>query len=140
MGFLVDTNVFSEHLKRSPQPEVLAWIRENESELYLSTITVGEIRLGIELLDEGKRKQQYEKWLQGLTRIMQGRILSYNRASAHVWGQMQASLEKSGGRLPDLDSQIAAIALRHGLTVATRNESDFLRTGVTVVNPFEASN
>jgi predicted nucleic acid-binding protein len=136
MSFLVDTNVFSEQLKRSPHPEVLAWIREHESDLYLSTITIGEIRLGIELLGEGKRKQQYLFWLQGLTQIMQGRILSFNRASAHVWGLMQARLEKSGGRLPDLDSQIAAIAQRHGLAVATRNEIDFLRAGVKVVNPF----
>ena len=77
MGFLVDTNVFSEQLKRSPQPEVLQWIREHEADLYVSTITIGEIRLGIELMPEGKRKQQYALWLQGLTQIMQGRILSF---------------------------------------------------------------
>jgi predicted nucleic acid-binding protein len=69
---------------------------------------------------------------------MKGRILSFNTSVAHVWGQLKASWERKGLVVASLDSQIAATAHRHGLTVVTRNVSDFDKTGVKVLNPFDA--
>lgn len=136
MSYLVDTDVFSEQAKPKPDAKVVAWLRQHESELYVSSITIGEIRRGIERLPNGKRKSQLRTWLQALCDCMQGRILSFNVSTAHVWGQLKASWEKSGVTVPSIDSQIAATASRHALTVVTRNIADFERTGIKTLNPF----
>jgi len=134
--YLVDTNVFSELAKPKPNPQVIEWLRQHESELYVSTITIGEIRRGIECLPVGKRKTQLQTWLQSLCACMKGRVLSYNTSTAHVWGQLKAKWDKKGLLIPSLDSQIAATAHRHGLTVVTRNTIDFQMAGVLLLNPF----
>ncbi|MBN8421003.1 MAG: type II toxin-antitoxin system VapC family toxin [Verrucomicrobia bacterium] len=136
MSYLVDTNVYSEPVKAKPDAKVVAWLRSHESELYVSTITIGEIRRGIERLPEGKRKNQLRTWLQNLCECMKGRVLSFNTSTAHVWGQLKAQWDKAGISVPSLDSQIAATAQRHSLTVVTRNTSDFEKTGVKLLNPF----
>ena len=138
MSYLVDTNIYSEPVKPKPEPEVVDWLRKHEPDLYISTVTIGEIRRGIERLPEGKRKTQLRAWLQAICDCMKGRILSFNNSTAHVWGQLKAKWDKAGIVVPSLDSQIAATAHRHGLTVVTRSTSDFDRTGVKVVNPFDA--
>ena len=139
MSWLVDTNVFSEPVKPKPDAKVVAWLRAHESELYVSTITIGEIRRGIERLPDGKRKTQLRAWLIALCDCMRGRILSYNTSTAHVWGQLKAKWDRAGLAIPSLDSQLAATAHRHGLTIVTRNLRDFAKTGVKVVNPFGRS-
>ena len=121
MSYLVDTNVFSELVKTKPDEKVVAWLREHESELYVSTITVGEIRRGIERLTEGKRKTQLRAWLQSLCDCMKGRVLSFNTSTAHVWGHMKARWDKAEVTVSSLDSQIAATAQRYQLTLVTRN-------------------
>jgi predicted nucleic acid-binding protein len=136
MSFLVDTNVLSEPAKPKPDAGVMAWLRENERDLYVSTITIGELRRGIERLPEGARKTKLRHWLQSLCDCMQGRVLSFSTSSAHVWGQLKAKWDAAGLVIPTLDSQIAAIAQRHGLVVITRNTRDFVKTGVKVANPF----
>lgn len=136
MSYLVDTNIFSELAKSTPDSEVVGWLRNHEQELYISTITIGELRRGIERLPSGKRKTGLLSWINGLCRRMDGRILSFNTSTAHVWGQVVANWEKNGVTLPSLDSQIAAIAHRHDLTVVTRNVSDFQKAGVKLLNPF----
>lgn len=136
MSYLVDTNVFSEQAKPAPDLKVIAWLRQHESELYVSTITIGEIRRGIERLPDGKRKSQLQQWLQSLCDCMQGRILGFNTSTAHVWGQLKAKWEKSGVNVPSLDSQIAATASRHSLVLVTRNTGDFEKTGIRTLNPF----
>ncbi len=136
MSFLVDTNVLSESAKRKPDAGVMAWLRENERELYVSTITVGELRRGIERIPESARKTKLRHWLQSLCDCMQGRVLSFSTSSAHVWGQLKAKWDAAGVVVPTVDSQIAAIAQRHGLTVVTRNTGDYAETGVKVLNPF----
>ena len=136
MSFLVDTNVFSEPVKPKPDAKVVAWLRANESALYVSTITIGELRRGIERLPAGRRKTQFRTWLTALCDCMKGRVLSFNTSTAHVWGQLKAKWDAAGIVIPSLDSQIAATAHRHRLTVVTRNTADFAKTGVKLLNPF----
>ena len=136
MSYLVDTNVFSELVKSRPEPTVVQWLRDHEAQLYISTVTIGEMCRGIEVLAAGKRKAVLQSWLTGLCGRMEGRILSFNTSIAHVWGQLVAACDNGGISLPSLDSQIAATAQRHGLTVVTRNVADFKNAGVKLVNPF----
>jgi toxin FitB len=138
MNYLVDTNVLSELAKPLPASGVLAWFRTYQSDLYVSSITIGEIRKGLELLPAGTRKAGLQAWFKSICECMEGRILSFNTATAHVWGHLVGTLEKKGIQLPTIDSQLAATASRHGLTMVTRNESDFKHTGVKVLNPFQA--
>ena len=137
MSYLVDTNVLSELAKPKPDAVVVEWIRHHEPQIYVSTITIGELRKGIEGLADGKRKVGLQKWLSGLCERMEGRVLSFNTGTAHVWGQLVARWEKSGAVVPALDSQLAATAHRHGLTVVTRNVADFQKAGVKLLNPFQ---
>jgi predicted nucleic acid-binding protein len=136
VSYLVDTNVFCELAKTKPNEQVIKWLRNHESELYLSTISIGEIRRGIEVLPAGKRKKALQAWFSALCKRMEGRILSFNTSTAHVWGQLMAAWDKKGTTVPSLDSQLAATAHRHKLTMVTRNVADFKNTGVKVINPF----
>lgn len=136
MNYLVDTNVFCEPAKPNPNANVVAWLRANESSIYVSAITIGEIRRGIERLPSGKRKTQLRAWLVALCDCMKGRVLSFNTSTAHIWGQLKAKWDTAGLGISSLDSQIAAIAQRHQLIVVTRNITDFAKTGVKLLNPF----
>ncbi len=136
-SYLVDTNIWSESLKRKPNSGVVQWLRDNERQLYLSSITLGELKFGIERLPKGRRQLSLQAWISELKRRMRGRVLSYNASVANVWGQLQARCEREGTSLPSADSMIAATALRHSLIIATRNVEDFKYTGVKVENPFE---
>ena len=137
MSYLVDTNSFSETVKPRPDPKLLTWLRLHEAELYVSTITLGEIRRGIERLPAGKRQDQLRTWLMELAAGLQERVLSFNASTAHVWGQLKAEWEREGLSIASLESQIAATAHRYGLTIVTRNVADFQKTGVKVINPFD---
>lgn len=136
MNYLVDTNVLSELAKPQPDGDVLAWFAKYEPHLYISSISIGEIRKGLELLPKGKRKTALQAWFKAVCERMEGRILSFNTSTAHVWGQLVANLETKGLPIPTLDSQIAATAQRHNLTIVTRNVPDFRRTGLKILNPF----
>jgi toxin FitB len=136
VSYLVDTNVFCEPVRPKPDAAVVEWLRANESSLFVSTITIGEIRRGIERLPAGRRRTQLRAWLTALCDCMRGRILSFNTSTAHVWGQIKAKWDAAGIAISSLDSQIAATAHRHQLTVVTRNAADFEKTGVKLLNPF----
>ena len=136
MNYLVDTNVFSELVKSKPDTRAHASFRATEGHLYVSAITIGQLRRGVERLPNGKRKAQLRAWLLALGERMQGRILGFNASTAHVWGQLKAKWEAAGVSVPSLDSQIAATAHRHQLTLVTRNTTDFTRTGVKLFDPF----
>ncbi|MEM7600429.1 MAG: type II toxin-antitoxin system VapC family toxin [Verrucomicrobiota bacterium] len=111
-------------------------MRDHEPNLYLSTVTVGELKFGIERLEDGRRKRAFQNWLTAILERMRGRVLSCNTATATIWGQMIANAERKGARLPSFDSQIAATAKRYSLIIVTRNEKDFEGAGVKVENPF----
>lgn len=139
MTYLVDTNVISEGMRRSPDPDVAGWLDTvDESITYLSVITLGEIRRGIEKLPFSRRRDHLEAWLSdGLVQRFSGsRLLSVDDQVADEWGRTLARCEAAGRPVDPVDCQIAATALCHDLTVVTRNVKDFEPTGVDVVNPW----
>ncbi len=139
MKYLLDTNVISELIAKQPDPRVISWVDSLHPEsVYLSVITVGEIRKGIEKLPPSTRKNTLDMWLNDdlLTRFT-GQILTLDTAVMLTWGSLTGQLEQTGRSLPGLDSLIAALAIHHGCVLATRNEADFLGTGVIVINPWK---
>ena len=134
MRYLVDANVLSEATKPRPDPKVVAWLRENERDIVVDPIILGEIRFGILLLPRGKRRARLERWFEkGVERIQ---CIPWEAAAGLRWAELLARLRGSGTAMPIKDSLIAAIALTHGLTVVTRNRVDFEKTGVPLVDPF----
>lgn len=139
MSYLLDTCVVSEMVSRHPNARVLAWLDGiAEERLYLSVITVGEIRKGIEKLPDSQRRAELEVWLRDelLPRFSQ-RLVALDAAVMLDWGALVGRLEKEGKPMPAIDSLIAASALHTGLTLVTRNEDDFADTGVDIVNPWQ---
>lgn len=138
MNYLLDTNVISELMSKQPNGNVVQWIDHLEPEqTYLSVVTVGEIRKGIAKLSESKRKQALEQWLvEGLLLQFDDHILPFGIDEMLTWGTLTGELTANGINLPAMDSLIAATALHHHCTLATRNEADFRHTGVKVFNPW----
>jgi hypothetical protein len=135
--FLVDANVLSELTREAPDPRVVQWLRAHEPDLAVSPIVLGEIEYGILLLPAGKRRTRLQHWFsQGIQRM---HSLDLDRQVAAAWAGMLAKLKKAGSAMPIKDSLIAATALAHGLSVATRNTRDFRSAGVSLVNPFVAT-
>ncbi len=134
MTYLVDANVLSEPTKPSPEPKVLEWLRANEAELAVDPIILGEIRFGINQMPPGRRKVRFERWFaEGVENLV---CLPIEAATGIRWAQLLAKLRAAGSAMPFKDSLIAATALVHGLTVATRNVRDFKTAGVKVIDPF----
>jgi len=138
-GFLLDTNCISEVVRLTPDPRVTAWIEAvEESLLYLSVLTMGEIRKGLAALPQGKRRSRLETWLEvELQARFSGRILSIDAAVADRWGLLAASAKTKGNPLSTIDGLLAATAIHHNLTIVSRNVGDFRNTQVPVVNPWE---
>lgn len=135
MTYLIDTNVVSEFQKRTPTANVLNWLKERPaSSLYLSVLTIGEIRKGIEMdLDQSRRLRLLD-WLQvQLPAFFSGRVLPIDTAVAEHWGRLVAD---AGRPLPAIDSLLAATALTHGMVLVTRNTKDLDGLGVRVFNPW----
>ena len=128
MSWLLDTCVLSEYLKKSPVPQVIAWLDEqDETSLHLSVITLGEIEKGILKLrgTDPRRSQKLTAWLGKAEQRFAGRILSLDTVVLHSWAQLAAQSELAGRPLPVMDGLIMATAQCHGLTVVTRNVQDF---------------
>jgi tRNA(fMet)-specific endonuclease VapC len=136
--YLLDTNVISELVARQPNPRVVKWVDGMEpSSLYLSVITSGELRKGIEKLPDSNRKGTLHDWLSNeLLLRFSGRVLPVNVDVMLTWGTLVGQLERRGKPLGAMDSLIAAIALHHRCSLVTRNETDFVETGVTLINPW----
>lgn len=139
-GFLVDTNCISEVVRVKPEPRVLAWIEAaDESLLYLSVLTLGEIRKGLATLPQSRRRSHLETWIEvELQARFSGRILPIDVAVADRWGLLAANAKASGKPLSMIDGLLAATAIHHNLTVVSRNVSDFTRVPVQVLNPWES--
>ena len=136
--YLIDTNVISEVRKKSKaNGGVRRFFRqatEDDTRMYMSVVTVGELRRGVESIrhrGDAGQANQLEKWLEALLAEYQDHILAIDTDIAQLWGLLRAPHPENA-----LDKQIAATALIHELTVVTRNDKDFLGTGVPVLNPF----
>lgn len=136
MNYLVDTNALSELKKRRPHPAVASWFAKRPApSLYLSVLTLGELRKGIEAMAEGARKITFLDWLENdVSKYFAGRILPIDVRTADRWGRLSGA---AGRPLPAIDSLLAATAMEHGLTLVTRNLSDFDLPGVRVINPWK---
>ena len=122
-GFLLDTNVISELVKPRPEASVTAWVEDtDESLLYLSVLTLGEIRRGIAALPQSRRRAILEAWLnKDLRARFEDRILIIDQNVADRWGLLTAVARDSGVALPVIDGLLAATALEHNLTLVTRD-------------------
>ncbi|HEU4323910.1 MAG TPA: type II toxin-antitoxin system VapC family toxin [Roseiflexaceae bacterium] len=139
MKYLLDTNVISEIISKKPNTSVLEWLDSlDQTMVYLSIITIGEIQKGIEKLPPSKRKEDLQTWLDNdLLLRFDGKITQINVAVIRTWGVLTGQLEKTGRPLAAIDSLVAAIALEGSYALVTRNEDDFTGTGVTIVNPWK---
>jgi predicted nucleic acid-binding protein len=134
--YLVDANVLSEPTKLAPNASVIAWLRQNERDIAVDPIILGEVRFGILLLPKGKRRTRLERWFNaGVQRL---HCLAWEAETGLRWAELLARLRAAGRAMPIKDSLIAATALVHGLVVATRNRTDFEKSGVEIIDPFAA--
>jgi len=135
MSYLLDTNVLSELLRPKPNDAVLAWFANVPDEsLYVSVLTLGEIRKGVEGVPNVKRKEALRVWLEHtLPEWFGSRVLSVDAEVAEKWGRLQADAQRP---VPAIDSLLAATALHHELRMVTRNSKDFDYTELEMINPW----
>lgn len=140
MKYLLDTCVISELVAKAPARQVVDWIdRTDEDHLYLSVLTIGEIRKGIEKISPSSKKRTLEEWLNEHLRLrFAERLVPVDLAVVLKWGQLAGMLEKAGKPMAAIDSLIAATALNGHFTLVTRNEEDFGFSRVPVFNPWHA--
>jgi toxin FitB len=132
--YLVDANVLGEPTKKLPNAKVVEWLRDNEREIAVDPIILGELRFGILLLRNGRRRTSLERWFDaGVQRL---RCLPWEAETGLRWAQLLASLRTAERAMPIKDSLIAATALVHGLTVVTRNGVGFEKAGLSIIDPF----
>lgn len=136
---ILDTNVVSEPMKPDGAPGVQAWLDEQLAEtLYLTTISLSELLLGVEILPDGKRKEGLAAAVQAsLMEVFGSRILPFDQQAATMYAKCVSRARASGRAISIADAQIAAIAAVHSFTVATRDTPPFVAAGVPVVNPWE---
>ena len=138
MSFLLDTNVVSEWVKPRPDPGVVAWLAEaDEDRVFISVITLAELRHGIERLDHGTRRKRLDEWLRhDLPLRFEGRILPVDGVVADAWGEVVADREAAGRSIEPMDAFIAATARVHQLTLVTRNACDFKASVQDIIDPW----
>lgn len=136
---LVDTNVWSETTKPEPAPSVVSWLLEHRDSLAVSTITVGELLLGLALMPVGRRRNELTERVERLITNSRGRTYPYDEAAARAYAHIVAQRRAAGRRVakPE-DAMIAAIATANGLSIATRNTGDLEDMGVALINPWES--
>jgi predicted nucleic acid-binding protein len=136
MTYLIDTNVLSELRRKVPNAGVAEWFSKRPAKtLFVSVLTLGEIRKGIDVLPDSERKFVLHDWLNvDLPSFFNGRILTVDANVADRWGRLSA---KAGRPIPVIDSLLAATAIHNGLKIVTRNDRDFEFTGLEVINPWK---
>lgn len=138
MSFLLDTNVLSEPTKERPNSGVLTWLSQvNEDQVFVSVVTITELRYGVERLPIGKRRERLDGWLRrDLILRFEGRILPIDLPIADACGGLMARSESIGRPMEARDAFLAATAEVHGLTLVTRNASDFEPTLKAIMSPW----
>jgi len=137
LSYLIDTNVLSELRNRKANANVVAWMQARPRQsLYLSVLSLGEIRKGIESVADPAFRQALSDWLEvELPNYFTARLLGIDAQVADRWGRVQAAARRT---LPAIDGLLAATALQHGLTLVTRNVKDFAGLGLPLINPWQA--
>ena len=136
MSWLLDADVLSQPVRTHGNRTVNAWLEREQDDCYTSTIVIAQVAYWVRT-KEGRARERLQHWLTRSIEVMEGRILAFNVATAHVWADQKVLLEQDGHPMPVEDSFIAAIARRHGLTIVTGNDKDFRRPGLKVFNPFK---
>ncbi len=139
MKYLLDTCVVSELIKKKPEKSITNWIKsKDETDFYLSVLTIGELQKGITKLNDSTKKQGLIEWVElDLIKRFEKRILHITDSVARKWGEIQGIAEKQGNKIPVVDCLIAATGITYGLRVITRNISDMETSGVKLLNPWE---
>lgn len=139
MNLLLDTNVLSEVRRPAPSPKVLAWLDTiDEDRTFISVASIAELRRGIALLEDGRRRAALAAWLaHDLPARFADRVLPIDYAVAGRWGDLMAQSRRSGVALSVMDGFFAATALANSLTLVTRNVKDFAAFGVALLNPWD---
>lgn len=135
MKVLIDTCVLAE-AQRGHSRSTTAIAELPDESLFLSVLSIGEIRKGISLLEAGKKKRELTSWLATLSSSFSERIIPVDKETAELWGNLSARTQKSGVIIPAIDGLICATALQHGLSIMTRNTKHFAVTGVHVIDPW----
>jgi predicted nucleic acid-binding protein len=133
--YIVDANLLSEATKPDPEPQVLEWLRLNEAHLAVTPVILGELEYGILLFPTSRRKKQLEVWFEKIRST--AHCIDFDSKAASSWARLLAYLKSKGYAMPIKDSLIAASAIAHNLTVATRSTRDFKNARVPLINPFE---
>jgi len=136
VNWLLDADVLSQPVKTHGNQAVIAWLEQEQDACYTSTIVIAQVAYWVRT-KEGRTRTRLQQWLRRSVEALEGRILSFNVATAHVWADQMFLLEEAGQRMPNEDSYIAATARRHDLTIVTGNDEDFRRPGLRVFNPFK---
>ena len=136
---LLDTNVVSEPLRSAPEARVIDWIDAQPLEtLYLSAMTVAELRAGVALLPAGKRRAVLHESLEKrVLPMFVGRVVPFDMACTNAYAELLAKIRKAGSGIETADACIAAVAVANGFAVATRDTSPFQAAGLTVINPWD---
>jgi toxin FitB len=139
VNFLLDINVLSEVRRPQPSPAVMAWLdNADEDRTFISVISLAELRRGISLMDDGRRRDALAEWLANdLSERFSGRILEVDRETAMRWGDLMAESRRRGVALATMDALLAAGALANKLTLVTRNTKDFEPFGIALMNPWD---
>jgi toxin FitB len=139
-GYLLDTNCISEVVRAHPEPRVLSWLEATDERLlYLSVLTLGEIRKGVAGLPQSKRRRRLESWLElELQARFSGRVLPIDAAIADRWGILTVEAKQKGLGIATIDGLLAATALHFNLTLVSRNVNDFASTPVLLLDPWTA--
>jgi len=135
VSWLLDADVLSQPVKTLGNRAVIEWLEQEQDNCYTSTIVIAQIAYWVRT-KEGRTRTRLQQWLRRSVEGLEGRILSFNVATAHVWADQRFLLEQAGQPMPVEDSYIAATARRHDLTIVTGNDKDFRRPGLKVFNPF----
>ena len=135
---MLDTNVLSEVTKPTPDPTVLEWLDQlDEDRSFISVVSIAEIRRGVALMDEGRKRETLAKWLaQDLPQRFEQRVLHVDEPIALAWGDLMALAKRRGRGLSSMDGLIAATATAKQLTLATRNTKDFEGFGIDLFDPW----
>jgi toxin FitB len=139
-GIILHTNVVSEPKRARPDANVMAWFeRQAADQLYLTSTIVAELAFGIEIMPPGGRRRGFEAWLRDrVMQAFQGRILAFGEEDALLYGRLMAKVRRAGRPARAGDAQIAAMALHHGLAIATRNTDDFILFDAQLIDPWQA--